>query len=84
MSSDKRKRFHRACALLREVNCGAFAPARLSGGRHKWGTRNPVIRYIIERGMARVVRVPAYRGHKITTRNTIIDTGVPWARGRRG
>ncbi|WBU27634.1 hypothetical protein OOZ54_13270 [Rhodopseudomonas palustris] len=57
MSSDKRKRFHRACALLREVN-------RISGdegcvgqsGRGLFSTKNPVVRYCLERGMARMER----------------------------
>jgi hypothetical protein len=76
MSSDKRRRFFRACALLREVNCGRYLPPTLSGGKHKWGMRNPTIRYVVERGMAQIKRV---RG-TCSRNHTILDTGAPWAR----
>lgn len=76
MSSDKRKRFLRACALLREVNCSRYLPPTLSGGKHKWGTRNATVRYIVDRGMATLKRV---RG-TYSRNHTVLDTGVPWAR----
>lgn len=59
MSADKRKRFPRACALMREVN----ALTRDSGcieqsGNGRFSPRNPVVRYCIERGMAKMARLP--------------------------
>lgn len=78
MSADKRKRFQRACDLLREVNNGRYLPPTLSG-HGRWSLRNPTIRYIVDRGMAKLKRV---RG-TFARNHTVIDTGVPWARQYR-
>jgi hypothetical protein len=80
VSADKRKRWNRACARLREINCGDYSPAPLDAR----DARDPVIRYIVRKGMARIVRVahgPAYGGY--TLRRTKLDTGFPWARQNR-
>lgn len=83
MSANKRKRFQRACELLREVNNGRYLPPSING-RGRWSLKNPTIRYIIARGMAKLVRRPKGNWNRTIT-NTKIDTGVPWAREyRRG
>lgn len=80
MSADKRKRFRRACEYLRDINCGHYRPTPLSGRC----LRDPTVRYILRRGMAKVVRVyhaPSHAGYSL--RRTYIDTGYPWARSGR-
>jgi hypothetical protein len=87
MSKDKRKRFQRACELLREANCAPWPQPTMrtltGGSRAKWGTRNPTIRYILERGMARLGRIPKAGRRSEKVFNTVLDTGVAWAPASR-
>ena len=77
MSNDKRKKFRRACDFLYEVNNGAY-PCPSLNGRGRWSLRNPVIRYVVKRGMAKIVRVQ----HGGSATRTYVDTGIRWARSR--
>jgi hypothetical protein len=84
MSADKRKRFHRACDLLRRLNGGHWHPGSVSG-RGELSLKNPVVRYIVQRDMAKIVRVyhrPSFAGYPL--RRTYIDTGYPWAWSDKG
>ena len=86
MSADKRKRFYRACELLREINTGVYIAPSLSNHRGRFGLKNPVIRYIVARGLAKIVRKPRYPGPPSAvpaSRHTLLETGFPWARPHR-
>lgn len=83
MSSDKRKKFRRACELLREVNTSHYHGPWING-RGRFSLKNPTLRYILKRGMATLKRVKwsDSRNGLYDLRRTKIDTGVPWARGK--
>ncbi len=86
MSADKRKRHPRAMEFLRQINWRYTSDGKVGlNGDGKWSLKNPIIRYVIERGFATIRRVPAhgsYRGD-VRNRRTLLDTGLasnvtPW------
>lgn len=81
MSADKQKRKWRAYDLLRGINNGFYRPPNLSASRRTfWSTRNPTIKYIVERGFATIVR-RRHRGFQ-RANSTELDTGVEWQKGK--
>ena len=75
MSNNKRKRLARAYAYLREVNNGPFPVTSLSG----WHLRNPTLRFVLRRGLAKLKRISWDYG-SVRNKRTVLDTGVPWSR----
>jgi hypothetical protein len=81
MSRDKRKKFERACAFLRDLNNSHYAPPQLNK-RGPYSMRNPTLRYIVKRGLAKLVRInwSRSRNGRYDLTRTKIETGFPWSR----
>jgi hypothetical protein len=77
MSADKRKRFPRACALMREVNLlTRDAGCIEQSGRGRFSTKNPVVRYCLDRGLARMERRLRWKGGVVRRTFFVIDDGA--------